>query len=372
MIIVVFLALVITSQATNVIQDGILTHLGLGEVPRFTHNEVRNVVIPDETRRKYERMVEKMTKLERNRRSSSLQDLFRSVHKKTGIEGDVIYSDTFREELKFDMEGRLPDDYMISMAELRLFKKLPNHNRILSRLRTPSGNRNDVQLSSARGRQQVIRNARVSIHLSLPLPDGGAVTELVDSRLILVNGSGWHTFDVTSAIRKWRRHPVRYMTITLELKVQSSSPGRAAAELARLIRFTGQRVALDSPRRPELVVYTNAKEPARTSDCSSSRHNRQHKCCRENRFVNFRETKWSKHWILEPAGFNAYHCAGGCRSDRRRNSKGAPRSCSATETNSLPIMYLVKKGGAIHVEVSEFPNMVIEKCSCALDSGYEV
>ena len=34
------------------------------------------------------------------------------------------------------------------------------------------------------------------------------------------------------------------------------------------------------------------------------------------------------------------------------------------ESSPLPIMYLVRRGNHTEIEATEFPNMIIEKCSC--------
>jgi len=78
--------------------------------------------------------------------------------------------------------------------------------------------------------------------------------------MIMVNGSGWQSFDVTKAVKQWQKHPVKFMSITLELRIEGSRPGREAAEIARMVRFTGQKVTSKSPRRPELVVFTEEKD----------------------------------------------------------------------------------------------------------------
>jgi len=83
------------------------------------------------------------------------------------------------------------------------------------------------------------------------------------SRLIAVNGSGWHSFDITKAVKEWQLHPVRFMSISLELHVDSVQPGRAASAVARLVRFSGQSVPKSSPRRPELLVFTEENEQAK-------------------------------------------------------------------------------------------------------------
>ena len=78
--------------------------------------------------------------------------------------------------------------------------------------------------------------------------------------MIMVNGSGWQSFDVTKAVKQWQKHPVKYMSITLELRIEGSRPGRTAAEIARMVRFTGQQASSKSPRRPELVVFTEEEK----------------------------------------------------------------------------------------------------------------
>ena len=80
------------------------------------------------------------------------------------------------------------------------------------------------------------------------------------SRLIVVNESGWHSFDVTKAVIEWQSHPAKYMSITLELRIEGSRPGRVAAEVARMVRFTGQQVSSESSQRPELLVFTDEEK----------------------------------------------------------------------------------------------------------------
>lgn len=89
-------------------------------------------------------------------------------------------------------------------------------------------------------------------------------------------------------------------------------------------------------------------------------------CCREEHYINFREVTWAQYWILEPAGFEAFRCTGGCKQPKRNYGYG-PRSCSVVESAPLPVMYLLKKGDYTQIEVAEFPNMIVEKCGCSMD-----
>lgn len=91
-------------------------------------------------------------------------------------------------------------------------------------------------------------------------------------------------------------------------------------------------------------------------------------CCREEHFINFREMTWTQYWIIEPVGYQAFRCAGGCRQPKRSYGYGQ-RACAAVESAPLPIMYLVKRGDHTEIEVAEFPNMIVEKCGCTMDNA---
>lgn len=99
-------------------------------------------------------------------------------------------------------------------------------------------------------------------------------------------------------------------------------------------------------------------------DCKRGADNQA--CCREEHYINFREVTWAQYWILEPAGYQAFRCTGGCKQPKRNYGYG-PRSCSVVESAPLPVMYLLKKGDYTQIEVAEFPNMIVEKCGCSMD-----
>lgn len=90
-------------------------------------------------------------------------------------------------------------------------------------------------------------------------------------------------------------------------------------------------------------------------------------CCREQYFINFRALTWTQYWIIEPAGYQAFRCTGGCKQPKRNYSYGE-RRCAVSESSPLPIMYLVKKGDYTEIEVAEFPNMIVERCACTMDN----
>lgn len=91
-------------------------------------------------------------------------------------------------------------------------------------------------------------------------------------------------------------------------------------------------------------------------------------CCREEYFINFRALTWTQYWIIEPAGYQAFRCTGGCRQPKHNAYAYGERKCAVVESAPLPMMYLVKKGDYTEIEVAEFPNMIVEKCGCAMDN----
>lgn len=78
---------------------------------------------------------------------------------------EVFYSDPMRQNFIFDMEGRIPKNSEVTMAELKLFKKP------LDRVNLP-----------ARQPHRPVSNARVSIYWVQRQHDGTNRTSLIDSR----------------------------------------------------------------------------------------------------------------------------------------------------------------------------------------------
>lgn len=83
----------------------------------------------------------------------------------TDIAGEVLYSDTTRQNLVFDMEGRIPENSEVTMAELKLFKKPLNRTNI-----------------PYKQSHRPVTNARVSVYWVQCQADGTNRTSLIDSR----------------------------------------------------------------------------------------------------------------------------------------------------------------------------------------------
>jgi len=108
-----------------------------------------------------------------------------STHFLSGILGDVVYSDTFREKLEFDMEGKVPPGSAVTVAELRLFKKLPNiPNKDDAMLYNNGHPRNNRAQRRGNRRKSVkkVKHARVSIYHTIQQQNGKEKSNLIDSR----------------------------------------------------------------------------------------------------------------------------------------------------------------------------------------------
>uniref|UniRef100_S4R844 Left-right determination factor n=1 Tax=Petromyzon marinus TaxID=7757 RepID=S4R844_PETMA len=336
------------------VKASLLGALGLKEPPRIEKRDLESVIVPAAVRARYASMLQRHR--ERSRRSlPSLAGIFRGLRGNADIAGDVVFEDATRQRLTFDMRDRIPDNSEVTLVELRLFKTAPG---------------GAFSAAAQRRHPRPANHARVSVFwLEEPLVGAMNRSTLVDSRLVPVGDSGWKGFDVTQAVQHWQQQsgggPLR-----LEVRVEGERPGSHAAHMASLVRFTPQEAGEQPPiGKPELVVYTlNLAEYGGRGDCELDSSHPDHACCRGHNFINFRELTWTQYWVLEPAGYEAFRCTGGCRQPRPLHSMYGPRHCSPVESSPLPMMYLVKKGDYTEIEVAEFPNMIVEKCGCAMDN----
>ncbi|KAK0144873.1 Left-right determination factor 2 [Merluccius polli] len=346
-------------------RDALLQKLGLDEIPRISKRDLENVVVPSHVKSKYASMLKKHHS--RRRRSlPSLAGILRGIPGNADISGEYVYSDTARQRMVFDMDARIPDNSEVTMAELKLYKTAPQHQNQYHHQGAVGG----------RKAHRPVHNARVSVYWVDVLPNGANRTSLVDSRLIPIHETGWRSFDVTQAVHYWSKAQ-RKTPMHLEVWIEGERPGGYAADMARSVHFATQEQAAAAGGagsttlgKPELLLYTlNLEEYGSRGDCEANHHQSRDTCCREQHFVNFRALTWTQYWIIEPAGYQAHRCTGGCKQPPRRGHGGyGERRCTVAESAPLPIMYLVKRGEYTEIEVAEFPNMIVERCACTMDN----
>ncbi|XP_030628784.1 lefty1 [Chanos chanos] len=329
-------------------KEAMLKKLGLSEVPKIHKRDLDNLVIPAHIKNKYMSML-KLHNKRRRRSLPSLAGILRGIPGNADVTGEFVYSDTTRQRVVFDMESRIPENSEVTMAELKLYKKAPHKHSM-----------------PEKKNHRPVNNARVSIYWVEILENGSNRTSLVDSRLIPIHETGWTSFDVTQAVHYWSKTHQKTTTMHLEVWIEGERPGSYAAEMAKRVHFTTQETSDNTLGKPELVLYTlNLEEFGSSGDCETNKD--KDMCCREKHFINFRALTWTQYWIIEPAGYQAYRCTGVCKQPKRNYGYGE-RKCAIVESAPLPMMYLVKKGDYTEIEVAEFPNMIVEKCGCAMDN----
>ncbi|NXP71906.1 LFTY2 factor, partial [Ramphastos sulfuratus] len=212
-----------------------LKQLGLSEAPKLQKRDLVDLVIPDHVKNKYISMLKRQRV--KRRALPSLAGILRGI---PGHAGNVfLYSGTAtRQNLIFDMEGRIPKNSEVTMAELKLFKK-------------PL----DKALLPARQSHRPVSSARVSVYWVQRHHDGTNRTSLIDSRLVPIRESGWKNFDVTQAVHSWLRNK-RQEPMFLEVWIEGERVGSHASEMAKAVRFTSQDPSDKALSKPELVLYT--------------------------------------------------------------------------------------------------------------------
>lgn len=132
------------------------------------------------------------------------------------------------------------------------------------------------------------------------------------------------------------------------------------------------------------AVNDNNKKRRNNGKGNKKRKNKQRKqrCCRERMEVDFTKLHGFD-FILEPATFEAYLCAGRCpgrynpanghallQSILHAQSRGGakkdhvPRPCCApSRLSSRPILHVAQDGSRL--EVSQWKNVVVEECRCS-------
>ncbi|NWZ15141.1 LFTY2 factor, partial [Agelaius phoeniceus] len=341
MLCVLCLALTARAFTQQRFKEAVLKQLGLSEVPKLHSRDLADVVIPEHVKNKYLSMLKRQRV--KRRALPSLAGILRGI---PGHTGEVLHSDTTtRQKLMFDMEGRIPQNSEVTMAELKLFKKP------VDRASLP-----------ARQSHRPVSNARVSVYWVQQQHDGTNSTSLIDSRLVPIRESGWKSFDVTQAVHYWLRSKGREPML-LEVRIEGERLGSHASEMAKAVRFTSQDPRDKALGKPELVLYTlNLDDYGSSGDCREEAVLGKSTCCRQKHYISLRDLPW----VLEPAGFQAFRCSGSCLQPPRRPGSGQ-RSCAVAASSALPIIYLVKRGNHTEVEAAEFPNMIVERCSCVAD-----
>ncbi|XP_038079143.1 left-right determination factor 1-like [Patiria miniata] len=351
------------AEGDHLFQIEMLGKLGISDPYTPPSIKKEDLVIPDHIQAKYNSLL----RHQRVRRETITQ----SIRENPGIRGSVMLATQTRHAYTFDLTS-IPAGSEVMMAELRIYKELPNQS---------------IHKANTTHHHQV-RGALVSIHQVTPnVPqEEGSISDSVeqsatrspnstvkvDERLIDVETFGWKNFDVTDTVIQWVADPSTNMGV--ELHVTPERSGSYARRVAGRVRFSPEEEPEDAEKGvPVLIVYTVKYAPVDDPvDCAADGSDSD-RCCRIPKYVDFRRTSWANRWIIEPAGFESYDCTGPCHRTQHRHRTlrevfglrpGTYQTCGVARFSSLPMMYLIERDGVSELEVQEIPNMIVEGCEC--------
>ncbi|XP_076822323.1 bone morphogenetic protein 10-like [Clavelina lepadiformis] len=282
--------------------------------------------------------------------------------------------------LIFDVTS-IPDHERVTMAELRLYKIVERDRRKYIGL--------DRKVEIAELKRTLLSNGTTA----------NLRRNVLDSRRIIGRTSGWETFFITQAIRRWvkdKKTPIH----ELEIYIENISTGSDE----NVIEFEQNSKTINEPllilfsddvskhhrleRQEELEELLNhaRKKPKTTS--GSNRHQMQNILSRRRRsvnqpchlepmYVNFADIGYDS-WIAGPAGYSAGHCVGTC-SFPYNNIGVSPHAaiqtfmhrqspthykrpcCVPTKLGPIPLLYFEKHALAYK---HRYEGMKVLKCGC--------
>ncbi|CAL8406777.1 unnamed protein product [Arctogadus glacialis] len=215
---------------------------------------------------------------------------------------------------------------------------------------------------------------KVTVKVYYQEPGLGSRWNLVEKRVELKR-SGWHTFQLTEAVRLVFDAGDRRQNLDVRCE------GCSAEAVAPALPNRG-----DEAHRPFLVVRARPAEGQhrirkRGLECDGAGGGGG-LCCRQQFYIDFRLIGWND-WIIAPAGYYGNYCEGKCPAymagvpgsassfhtavvnqyRMRGMSPGSMNSCCIpTRLSTMSMLYFDDEYNIVKRDV---PNMIVEECGCA-------
>lgn len=205
--------------------------------------------------------------------------------------------------------------------------------------------------------------------------------KLVTSLHITADDIGWHSLNVTEAIRWWFTKPGEQLKLLVDC---SSCSGELKAELFTSRKHKGAHKPgsrkYESTHRPFLVIRTSPSPSRRLARRALQCDKDTKMCCKQNLFVSFKDLGWDD-WIIAPSGYQANYCKGSCSSlyrtldsfssfhshiaeevRRKLLAETLTQCCAPTRLSPMTLIYLDE---ASNIIMRNVPQMIVEECGCA-------
>ncbi|XP_030627905.1 bone morphogenetic protein 4 [Chanos chanos] len=259
----------------------------------------------------------------------------------------------------------IPEDELLSTAELRLYRK---------------------QIDEASTERERLWNEglhRINVYEILKPPQAGQlITRLLDTRLVHHNTSSWESFDVSPAVLRWTRDRLPNHGLAVEVLHLNQTPQHQGRHV-RISRSLHQTPNEDWDQlRPLLVTFGHDGKghplTRRTKRSPKQRGRKRNRNCRRHAlYVDFSDVGWND-WIVAPPGYQAYYCHGECPfplADHLNSTNHAivqtlvnsvntniPKACCVpTELSAISMLYLDETD---RVVLKNYQEMVVEGCGC--------
>ncbi|XP_078594276.1 uncharacterized protein LOC144872040 [Branchiostoma floridae x Branchiostoma japonicum] len=307
-------------------------------------------------------------------KSTSTANTVRSFHHEEESEaGQPVWEgdDEIDRRLWFNTSA-VPSVELIKAAELRLFREQIDVDHV------QYGDSTDHHLYRVNVYEVMRPNSRTNTD---------TITRLLDTKLVDVRNSSWESFDVRSAVTKWKNSPER--NYGLEVEVVSPKRGALSNHHVRLRRSTDMDDHSWQHHRPLLLTYTDDGKGSSNSNRVASRQKRANgrkkqrrrlkaNCRRHSLYVDFSDVGWND-WIVAPPGYQAYYCHGECPfplADHLNSTNHAivqtlvnsvnplavPKACCVpTDLSPISMLYLNEND---QVVLKNYQDMVVEGCGC--------
>ena len=276
-------------------------------------------------------------------------------------------------------------------AELRLFRQNSTSSQNKSRSEDQDNNTHTRDSESP-------SKYRIGIYeIIRPASDyDEAVSRLIDTRVVDSSRTKWESFDIHSAVVRWRQKPRENHGLQVTITSLDSRPsGGHHVRLRRSLSSSERHVSLTdgqwAEQEPFMVAYSEdsgAAERRRTKRGARSRHrkrSRSHQrkrkkgeCRRHPLYVDFSDVGWDD-WIVAPPGYRAFYCSGECGFPLPEymnatnhaivqtlvhsvNPADVPRPCCVpTELSPISLLYVDEHD---KVTLKNYQDMVVRGCGC--------
>ncbi|CAJ0947251.1 unnamed protein product, partial [Mesorhabditis belari] len=186
------------------------------------------------------------------------------------------------------------------------------------------------------------------------------------SREMSMNGN-WDTVDITDLVKEWGANPESNFGMMIRVEPEDKNypddfdPVERNSDKSAM--FLEVKKSPPSRARRSLAIGKN-------NTCKIEANHPDASCCRYSLLINFKEFGWD--WVVAPAVYNAYYCAGRCKKGHSRSSShhamlleftnAENMCCSPERLTDLQIIYTNNQTGA--PEKTVIKNSIVQSCGC--------